>query len=132
MDNPILLFDGFCNLCDKTVQFIIKEDKRNVFKFAPIQSEYAQRFLIKNKLQSESFKTVILIYKNKLYYRSSAILKILILLGGYWKIFAFVMILIPTSIRNFVYNYVAKKRYFWFGKKDQCIIPTPEQKDKFL
>lgn len=132
MNKPIILFDGFCNLCDSMINFILKEDKKDLFRFSAIQSDFTKKIISDKKLDSEYLKTIILIYNDKIYFRSDAVLKILILLGGYFKLFAYIFIIIPTPIRDLVYNFIAKKRYLWFGKKENCIISYPDVNDKFI
>ena len=128
---PIILFDGVCNFCNDSVNTIIKLDHKGVFKFAPIQSEVGQRYLKTYNYSSEELSTVILICDGRVYTKSDAALQTFKHLGGGWKylrIFTFE----PRSIRNFVYDFIAKNRYKWYGKKESCMIPTPELKQKFL
>lgn len=127
--NPIILFDGECNFCDRSVQFIIKRDCKKKFKFTSIQSEIGQKF-IKNYAIPNNLESVILIEGNRYYTKSTAALRISKKLNGLWKLFYF-FIIIPTPIRDIVYNVVAKKRYL-FGKKTVCTIPNKEDLDRFL
>lgn len=126
----IILFDGECNFCEWNVQFIIKRDPGAKFKFAPLQSHIAQSFLSgsnKEKIHS----TVVLIEENKMYTESTAALRISKQLNGGWSIF-YLFIIIPRPLRDLVYRYIAKNRYKWFGKKEQCMVPTPEIRKRFL
>lgn len=128
----IILFDGVCNLCDNTVQFIIRHDKHDVFRFVAIQSEIGQKII--NYLGIDTSKTdSIILYEpgNAYYYKAEAALKIARELGGIYGIIASLSIL-PNFIKNSVYDYIAKNRYKWYGKKEECMIPTPKMKAKFL
>ncbi|MDF1546177.1 MAG: thiol-disulfide oxidoreductase DCC family protein [Bacteroidales bacterium] len=127
----IVLFDGVCNLCNGGVQFIIKRDKKNIFKFAALQSEFGQAQLVKYKLDTSSFDSFILIKNEAIFQKSTAALKIAKELKSGWQFF-YVFIIIPAFIRDWLYDRVAKNRYRMFGKKDSCMIPTPELKAKFL
>jgi predicted DCC family thiol-disulfide oxidoreductase YuxK len=129
--NNIILFDGVCNFCDSSVNFIIDRDKNNLFKFAALQSEKGQEILENFHLPKNDFDSFILIENDKVYKKSSAALKIAGKLGGVWKIF-YPLIIIPKFIRDFFYSLIANNRYKLFGKKDSCRIPTPELKQKFL
>jgi len=133
MDEPskIVLFDGVCNLCNSSVQFLIRHDKKGVFKFASLQSESGQALLQKFNLPVNNFNSFVFIEGEKPYLRSSAALKVASYLGGFWKVLQILWIF-PPFIRDGVYNLIAKNRYKWFGKKTECMIPTPELKAKFL
>ena len=125
----IILFDGVCNLCDFSVQFVIKHDKNAYYHFAAQQSEIGQSLV--KKYQLESFDSIMLIKDESIYTYSSAVIEIAKHLDGGWKylgIFSF----IPTVIRDFIYKLVAKYRYSVFGKKDVCMIPTLENEERFL
>ncbi|CVK16591.1 Predicted thiol-disulfide oxidoreductase YuxK, DCC family [Apibacter mensalis] len=132
MKTYIVLFDGICNLCNSTVQFIIKRDKNNVFKFSSLQSEFGQNFLKERNLSSTDFNSIILYEPGVAYYtKSTAILKIVQKLGFPYKILS-VFLLIPSPIRDSIYSLLSKNRYHLFGKKDSCMVPTPENKKKFI
>lgn len=132
MENqPIIFFDGVCNLCNNTVQFIIKQDKKAVFRFASLQSEYSKNTLEKYNFSTKSLESVVLLYKNKIYTHSDAPLEIARILGSLWTFF-YVFKIFPSAIRNGVYNWIAKNRYRWFGKQESCWLPTPELKKRFL
>src|SRR5258706_3906277 len=128
---PVVLFDGVCNLCNGAVQFIIKRDKKKQFRFASMQGKAGHELLQKFDLPANDFNSFILFEDNKVYTRSTAALRIAKYMGGGWKLLYGLMI-IPRFIRNAVYNVIAKNRYKWFGKKDECMIPAPELKDRFL
>jgi len=127
----IILFDGVCNLCNGFVQFVIRKDKANIFKFASLQSAYAQQLNQHQTIPVSNLSTVILYDNGKLYYQSTAVLRIARLLGLPWSI-ATLFVLIPTPLRDKVYDWVARNRYRWFGQRDACMIPTPELKAKFF
>ena len=126
-NSKIILFDGVCNLCNGAVNFVIKRDKKNIFKFATLQSEHAQEF----GFDPKNMDSIILIDGDKNYSKSTAALHIAKnLSGGYPLLYSFMFL--PKFIRDWVYDYIAKNRYKWFGKKESCMIPTPELQDKFL
>jgi predicted DCC family thiol-disulfide oxidoreductase YuxK len=127
----IVLFDGVCNLCNGLVLFIIKRDPAGKFKFASLQSEIGQQSLAHLGLARNEFESFVLILDSKYYLKSTAALKMFRDLGGIWKIF-YVFIFVPRAIRDFFYDLIAKSRYKIFGKRDECMIPTPELKERFL
>jgi predicted DCC family thiol-disulfide oxidoreductase YuxK len=130
MNSPVILFDGVCNLCNRAVQFIIKNDRKEVFKFASLQSEFAQNFLKSNKLATQDFSTLILIQDGQYFNKSIAIFKIVKNLPNYsWlSIFAF----LPLFFTDFVYDLISNNRFKWFGKRASCWLPNSELKDRFL
>jgi predicted DCC family thiol-disulfide oxidoreductase YuxK len=125
----IILFDGVCNLCDFSVQFVIKHDKNAYFHFAAQQSEVGQDLVKKYQLQT--LDSIILIKDETSYTYSSAVIEIAKHLDGVLKYLAIFRFL-PTVIRDFIYKLVAKYRYSIFGKKDVCMIPTLENEERFL
>ena len=125
----VIFFDGVCNFCNYWVNFIIKRDSKKIFSFAPLQGETASKILGKN--QDRNPDTLILFQENKLHYRSSAVLRIAKQLKGGWKLF-YGLIILPPFLRDPVYNFIAKNRYKWFGKKQKCMVPSPELRDRFL
>jgi predicted DCC family thiol-disulfide oxidoreductase YuxK len=127
----VLLFDGVCNLCNASVKWVILRDKKGVFKFAPIQSETGQSLLKRFGLDNQPLDSVILIANNKAYIKSDAAIRVMTELGGI-GILSRVFLLIPRKLRNIVYDWVANNRYRWFGKQEQCLLPQPEWKDRFL
>jgi len=127
----IILFDGVCNLCNHSVQFIIKNDHHALFSFASLQSEGAAHLLSEFNLSSNQLDSVIYLEGKKLYTESTAALKIAKHLKSPWK-FAYVFIIVPTPLRNFFYKIIAKNRYKWFGKQNECMIPTPDMKKRFI
>ena len=128
---PVILFDGVCNLCNTSVQYVIKHDKRAFFTFASLQGETGQRLLKKYGLTAEDLNSFVLIINNKALTRSAAALTVARNLGGIIKLLYGFMI-IPAFIRDGVYNIIAKNRYKWFGKRDSCMIPSPELSSRFL
>jgi predicted DCC family thiol-disulfide oxidoreductase YuxK len=131
-NKKIILFDGVCNLCNSAVQFVIKHDSKDVFRFVALQSELGLEILSKIGVNPENIDSIIL-YEPGIayYYKSQAAIQISKYLGGFWY-FGTVFKIIPTAIRNLIYDYIAKNRYKWYGKKESCMIPTPELKIKFL
>ena len=131
-NKKIILFDGVCNLCDSAVQFVIKHDKKDVFRFVALQSELGQQILKHTGINPANIDSVIL-YEPGIayYYKSAAALQIARNLGGLLH-FGTIFKIIPTGISNQLYDYIAKNRYKWYGKKEQCMIPTKDLKAKFL
>jgi predicted DCC family thiol-disulfide oxidoreductase YuxK len=131
MDNSIILFDGFCNFCNSSVNFIIKRDKKNTFKFASLQSNSGITLQKKFSLNPADMSSLILIKGEKYFTKTTAALKIARELKFPWNLL-YIFIIVPPIIRNISYNIIANYRYKWFGKRDVCRIPEPELKDKFL
>jgi len=131
LSQSIVLFDGVCNLCNRAVQFIIKRDKKKQFLFASLQGKAGNKLLQKFDLPANLFNSFILVEGDKVYTRSTAALRVAKKLSGGWKLLYGLMI-VPGFIRNAVYNLIAKNRYKWFGKREECMIPTPELKERFL
>ncbi len=127
----VILFDGVCNLCCGWVKFLIRLDKNALFKFASLQSETGKNLAIKFCTDFPETDSVIYIKNNNSFTESTAILEILKDLGGIWKI-SLIFKLIPKSIRDNIYKFIARKRYSVFGKKSSCMIPTPELQKRFL
>lgn len=127
----VILFDGVCNLCNASVNWIIDHDKKNVFQFASLQSDYGKSIVEQYNITGNYMDTVVLLEDNKVYLRSEAALRVLKHLGGIYSI-PYTFIIVPAFLRNFVYNLIAKNRYKWFGKQDTCRIPTSALKAKFL
>ena len=131
MEQPVVLFDGVCNLCNSAVQFIIKRDKKNTFRFAALQSETGQKLLAQYGLPAKELNSFILIENDKAYNRSTGALRVLKKFKGLWPLL-YGFIIVPKFIRDGVYDWVGRNRYKWFGKKEECMIPTPELKARFL
>ena len=130
-ENAIILFDGVCNFCNGAINFVLKQDKKGVFRFAPLQSEAGQRLLKQYNLSTAEFDSFVLIDDGKIYKKSSASLRVMNKLPWYWKE-AQLLRIIPTPFRDAIYDFIAKNRYKWFEKKEQCMIPTPEMRNRFL
>lgn len=128
---PVILFDGVCNLCNAAVQFVIKHDKKKVFYFASLQGAYGQNFLATKPEGLSNLKTFILCEEGKVYTKSAAALRVAKKLSAPVKLL-YGLIIVPTFIRDAVYNFISKNRYAWFGKKDNCMIPTAALKERFL
>jgi predicted DCC family thiol-disulfide oxidoreductase YuxK len=128
--HPVILFDGVCNFCDASVQFILKRDKKEAFYFASLQSEAGQGLLEKHSVP-ENVDSMILVEDDKVYYKSSAALRISRHLDGAWKLL-YVFMIVPAPIRNVVYDLIAKNRYKWFGQKESCMLPPPAVRKRFL
>jgi len=131
MDKPILLFDGVCNLCNSSVQTLIKMDKKGAFRLASLQSAVGQALLLKFGLPPEELNSVILIDNEKAYLRSDVPLEVLRKLGGGWQLF-YIFKLIPRFLRDAIYNFIARNRYRWFGKEEACMMPTVDIQQRFL
>lgn len=127
---PIIFFDGVCNLCNSSVQFVIKRDKEARFRFASLQSAAGQEILQQFRLSQNDFNSFLLYEQGKLYTRSTAALKVASQLKG-WK-WSRVFQWVPPFIRNAVYNLIARNRYKWFGKREECMIPSPDLASRFL
>ena len=127
----IILFDGVCNLCNSSVQFIIKKDQKKQFLFTSLQSDAARDILLQFQLKNSEIDSILLIENGEVYQKSDAILKIVKRLNGIWKM-SYGFIIIPKFIRDYVYMLIAKNRYRWFGKREVCMIPTKELQMRFL
>jgi predicted DCC family thiol-disulfide oxidoreductase YuxK len=130
-ENPVILFDGLCNFCNGAINFVLKQDKKGIFRFAPLQSEAGRRLLQQYHLPTDEFESFVLIDDGKVYTKSSAALRVMNKLPWYWKE-AQIFRVIPTIFRDAIYEFIARNRYKWFGKKDQCMLPTPEMRSRFL
>lgn len=126
----IILFDGECNFCDQSVQFIIKRDPYGHFKFASLQSDMGKKLLNKYNAPSD-IDSFVLIEGNNCYFQSSAALRVCKNLKGVWKL-PYILIVVPKPLRDFFYGIVAKNRYKWFGRKETCMLPSPEERKRFL
>jgi len=130
-DHPLIIFDGICNYCCGVVNFIIKRDPGGVFRFAPFQSEAARRILSQYDYPADSLDSFVLIEGGKLYTKSEAGLRVQKILGGVHKLL-YAFIIVPAPIRDAVYDYIARHRYEWYGTKSECMVPTPDIKNRFL
>ena len=131
-DKKIILFDGVCNLCESSVLFVIKHDTKDIFRFVALQSDLGLAIVKHIGLDTKNIDSVILYEPGIAYnYKSAAALEIAKNLGGFFH-FGTVFKLIPNGLRNLLYDYIAKNRYLWYGKKESCLLPTEEIKSKFL
>lgn len=128
--HPVILFDGVCNFCDASVQFILERDPNETFHFASLQSEAGQELLKKYNVP-EDMDSMILIENDKVYYKSAAALRISRYLKGAWKLL-YALIIVPAPIRNVVYDLIARNRFKWFGQKESCMLPPPNVRKRFL
>ena len=128
--SSIVLFDGVCNFCNGAVNFIIRNDRAGRFKFAPLQSEIGERLRRDHDIPPDT-DSLILVEDGRAYTHSAGALRIAKGLGGIWQL-AYVFIILPKPIRDWFYNTFAKNRYNWFGKRDVCMVPTPEMRERFL
>jgi predicted DCC family thiol-disulfide oxidoreductase YuxK len=131
MPKLIILFDGVCNLCNGFVQFVIKRDPHARFKFAALQSDAAVELLLTHQIDPKELSSVIFIVNKTVYTQSDAALKIAQNLGSAWPLAAS-LLMIPKFIRNAIYHFIAKNRYRWFGKTDQCMMPNPRFENRFF
>jgi len=128
----IILFDGVCNLCNSAINFVIKRDKKDIFRYASLQSEVGQKLVKERNIDLAKIDSIILIDPNIAYYhKSTAALQIAKLLSNPYPLFS-VFLVLPRFLRDWGYDFVAKNRYGWFGKKESCMIPTPELKSLFI
>lgn len=129
--NDVILFDGLCNLCNSSVQFVIRKDPGRRFRFASLQSEFGKKFLAVHHLSENDYNSFILFENGSVFTRSTAALRVIKKLNGGWPVL-YALIVIPRFLRNWLYDLVARNRYRWFGKREACWIPTPELNDLFL
>ena len=125
------MFDGHCNFCNFWANFLLGADSKGRLRFATLQSKAGSQLLKESGIESSSFDSVVLVHKNQIDTKSTAVLRVLRLLGGIW-IVPYVLIVIPRPIRDLVYDFVAKNRYRWFGRREVCRIPTAEERRRFL
>ncbi len=129
--HPILLFDGVCNLCNNAIQFIIERDPEGTFRFAPLQSPLAQELLDTCSYNGDRFDSVVLVENGKCYSKSDAVIRSARHLGGFYRLLSPTKYL-PRLLRNQLYDFIATRRYGWFGKRDSCMIPSPDIEKRFL
>jgi predicted DCC family thiol-disulfide oxidoreductase YuxK len=131
ISRPLILFDGVCNFCNGAVNFIIKRGKNSQLKFCPIQSNTGQQLLKEYGLPGDYLNSFIFIERNQVFTHSTAALKVCRHLRGLWPLL-YGFIIVPKFIRDSFYNWVARNRYKWFGKREQCMIPTADTRRRFL
>lgn len=129
--NSIILFDGHCNLCSGLVQFVLKRDRINQFRFASLQGKFGQQILDKLNLSTTQLNTFILVEGDQFYTRSTAALMLARKLSGLWPML-YIFILVPKFMRDAIYKWIAKNRYTWFGKRDTCWMPQSRYTNRFL
>ena len=127
----ILLFDGVCHLCEKSVQFVLQRDRQAKVHFAALQSEAGQQLLAQHQLAQSDFKSLVLVENGQAYLGSTAALRLLCLLPFPWPIFG-VLLWLPRFLRDPVYYWISKNRYRWFGQKEHCMLPKADWQDRFL
>ncbi|MEO8823553.1 MAG: thiol-disulfide oxidoreductase DCC family protein [Ginsengibacter sp.] len=130
-DQPVILFDGVCNFCNSAVNFVIKRDKKGIIKFAPLQSDEGMKLLAQHNLPAQDMQSFIFIESNQSFTRSTAALRVCRYLDPLWQLM-YGFIIVPRFIRDGIYDWIAKNRYKWFGKKSKCMVPTPEVQSRFL
>jgi predicted DCC family thiol-disulfide oxidoreductase YuxK len=127
---PVIFFDGVCGLCNAWIDFVMARDTRRIFRFGPLQGETARHWL---SLPPEAaFDSVTLVDSTGVYRKSDAVWRILAQLGGQWRIIASLLRLVPRPISNWGYDFVARHRYRWFGKKETCRLPTAQERERFV
>ena len=131
ISKSVILFDGYCNLCNSQVNSILRFDSKKFFYFSNLDSSFSKKVIKENKVESLEGKTIILYHNNKIIIKSNAAIKIAYLLGGFFKIFIIFKIL-PNFIRDGIYDVISRNRYRWFGKSDSCYIPKKEILDRFI
>lgn len=131
LEYSVILFDGFCNLCNGWVNFVIDHDPEGTFRFASLQSETGQRILAEHGSPADFPDSIVLVEDGQCFFYSASILRIVRRLNGIWPML-FVFTVIPAAIRDWIYRKVASRRYQWFGKQDTCRMPTPDLEARFL
>jgi predicted DCC family thiol-disulfide oxidoreductase YuxK len=127
----IIFFDGVCNLCNGAVSFIIKRDKKNQFQFASLQSEFAEDFLSNYPELPPDLDSIVYVEEGKIYFKSAAAIRIARKLGGIYKMAA-IFKLLPRKLGDRLYDYIARNRYRWFGKRESCMVPDPSLRSRFF
>ena len=131
-ENPVILFDGVCNLCERSVQLVIRNDREGLFRFASLQSDYAQDLLQRFDYRSDELSSVLLIADEVLYRKSRAALHIARRMDGIWPLVYYLFFLVPPFIADLVYDFIGNRRYRWFGKKASCWVPDDDLRNRFL
>ncbi len=130
-EHPLILFDGICNFCNSAVNFVIKKDKGAIIHFAPLQSPKGRLYLKQYNYPVNNLNSFVFIEDNKVYTKSTAALKVCRHLKGGWPL-CYGFIIVPKFIRDGIYSWVAKNRYKWFGVRQECMMPTPEVRSRFV
>jgi predicted DCC family thiol-disulfide oxidoreductase YuxK len=129
---PLILFDGICNLCESSVQFVIRHDKSARYRFASLQSDAAQRVLREYAYDDEELGSVLLVADGRIYQKSRAALRIAKYLDGGWPILYYLFFWIPPVLADVIYDFIGNRRYQWFGQKDECWIPDEHLRKRFV
>jgi predicted DCC family thiol-disulfide oxidoreductase YuxK len=134
--HPILFYDGVCGLCNRAVQFVLRHDRAGRFRFAPLQSDLAHRILARHQRDARDLDTMSLLVdagtrRERLLSKSDGVLAVLDELGGGWKLMTLARVL-PRALRDRGYDFIVRRRYRWFGRYDQCPIPSPDQRERFI
>jgi predicted DCC family thiol-disulfide oxidoreductase YuxK len=129
--HPIVLFDGVCNFCNRSVNFVIEHDRRGYFRFAPLQTAKGSEIARRHGIDPEQLDTFVLVENGRAYRKSGAALRVARRLGGLYAL-AYGLIAIPPFMRDVFYDWFARRRYRWFGKKDECMVPSSEVRERFL
>jgi predicted DCC family thiol-disulfide oxidoreductase YuxK len=130
-ERPTILFDGVCNLCNRTVRFVLARDLRERFVFAPLQSEKGRELLSRVGFPADGPASIVLVEEGRFFVKSDAVLRILAGLSGPWSVLALLRV-VPRGLRDALYDWIAKNRYRWFGQRAECPVPSPEQRRRFL
>lgn len=131
LPDPLVLFDGVCNLCDASVDFLVRHDRKRRLRYASLQSEIGQQVLREAGLPATEFGSFLYLDRGRLHMRSSGAIRVAMRLGGWWTLMG-VFLIVPPFIRNAVYDWVARNRYRWFGTRGTCRVPTPEERSLFF
>jgi predicted DCC family thiol-disulfide oxidoreductase YuxK len=129
--HPIVLFDGVCNFCNRSVNWIIRRDRRGRFRFAALQSEAGTALQERHGLDPSALDTLVLVEDGRVYVKSTAALRIVRRLRSRWRAL-YGLIAVPRPVRDFAYDWFARRRYRWFGKRDECMVPTADVRERFL
>ena len=131
-EHPVILFDGVCNLCERSVQLVVRNDRKRLFRFASLQSGYAERLLRQYDYRHDELSSVLLVTDGVVYRKSRAALQIARRLDRAWPLFYYLFILVPAPLADLVYDFVGKRRYRWFGRKEACWVPDEDLRSRFL
>ena len=131
-DGPILVFDGVCVLCSRSVQFVLRHDRRKRFRFATTQSPTGTRLMAEHGLDAANPASVLLIEADRAYAESAAMIRVLRSFGSAWPLLAGALWIIPRPLRDAAYRAIAKRRYRWFGQRETCYLPDPSEAARFL
>ena len=131
ISGPVLMFDGVCNLCDNSVQFVLRNERSDQLRFVALQSETGRRLLAEHRLDPAYLDSLVFIEEGMVYTKSTAALRLARYLRAPYRLL-YAGIWMPRAIRDSVYAYIASKRYSWFGRKSSCMMPTPELRRRFF